>query len=305
MDDIRFPYRGGRHTAFLEVIDDSGAWENHGLNVDSDRQIVESDDAKDALLRGGIDFVGGNHLSPYAERTRGKDLVYVGQTTSHLNLSLVTRPGLDVETIEDLRGKRVGAKGKHPGLNAWLYLDLNGVDVDAGDATLVDYPDQPEIQQALLDEEIDAAFLTPPRDLFAERAGLKIASRGSMPMVHWTTLTTTFQYVEENPDVTERFIRAIIEGIAYFKNNPERATEVIQSSYDTYGEMDREAAEYMYEDLADMMVRDCYPTLAAIENVYRQAVRQDEAASEVNPLELWELRFLRRISDSGFVDELY
>ncbi len=45
--------------------------------------------------------------------------------------------------------------------------------------------------------------------------------------------------------------------------------------------------------------------MAAISNVYEEAIRQDKDAAKVNPLELWDLHHVRAIDDSGFVDELY
>jgi hypothetical protein len=48
-----------------------------------------------------------------------------------------------------------------------------------------------------------------------------------------------------------------------------------------------------------------YPTMAAINNVYEAAKRFDPAATEINPMELWDMHHVRRIDDSGFIDGLY
>ena len=45
--------------------------------------------------------------------------------------------------------------------------------------------------------------------------------------------------------------------------------------------------------------------MAAIANVYEEAKRQDKDAEKINPLELWDLHAIRRIDDSGFIDQLY
>jgi len=45
--------------------------------------------------------------------------------------------------------------------------------------------------------------------------------------------------------------------------------------------------------------------LKAINNAYEIGVRLDKAAEKVNPMELWDFHFLRRIDDSGFIDGLY
>ena len=43
----------------------------------------------------------------------------------------------------------------------------------------------------------------------------------------------------------------------------------------------------------------------AIANVYEEAIRQDKDAKKVNPMELWDLHYIRRLDDMGFVDALY
>jgi hypothetical protein len=45
--------------------------------------------------------------------------------------------------------------------------------------------------------------------------------------------------------------------------------------------------------------------MAAISNVYQEALRQDKDASKVNPLELWDTHHIRHLDDIGFVAGLY
>jgi hypothetical protein len=48
-----------------------------------------------------------------------------------------------------------------------------------------------------------------------------------------------------------------------------------------------------------------YATSPAISNVYEIAIEQDKAAEKTDPMALWDFHFLRRIDDSGFIDNLY
>ena len=65
----------------LHVIAESGVWEKYGLDVTYDQKIT-SVDAHDAVARGDIEFVGGNHVSTYGRRARGDDWVYLGTRNS-------------------------------------------------------------------------------------------------------------------------------------------------------------------------------------------------------------------------------
>ena len=70
MDKIKFPYRSADHLTLLHVIQESGAWEKHGLHVDYDIYIGP-DEAHTAVANGEVEFVSGNHISPYAARLKG------------------------------------------------------------------------------------------------------------------------------------------------------------------------------------------------------------------------------------------
>ena len=45
--------------------------------------------------------------------------------------------------------------------------------------------------------------------------------------------------------------------------------------------------------------------MAAIANVYEEAMREDADARKVNPMELWDLHHIRQLDDTGFVAGLY
>ena len=74
VDKRQFPYRSATHLPMLHVIAESGVWEKYGLDVSYDKKIT-SVDAHDAVARGDIEFVGGNHVSTYGRRARGDDWV--------------------------------------------------------------------------------------------------------------------------------------------------------------------------------------------------------------------------------------
>jgi ABC-type nitrate/sulfonate/bicarbonate transport system substrate-binding protein len=116
MEKINFPYRSETHLPFLHVVAESGSWEKHGLQVDYDK-FISSADAHNNVANGSVEFVGGNHLSPYYRRPQGDRWIYLGQTVSLLNHRMVVRPDSGINGVSDLRGKKVASKGQHPGLN--------------------------------------------------------------------------------------------------------------------------------------------------------------------------------------------
>ena len=140
MQKISFPYRAATHLNLLHVVGESGSWAKHGLDVNYDYQIQKSD-AHRAVANGEVEFVGGNHISTYGHRARGDKWVYLGQTLNSVQPKLVVRPDSGINGIADLRGKKVGTRGMHPGLNDWLLLKQRGLDVDRDEIELVNKVD--------------------------------------------------------------------------------------------------------------------------------------------------------------------
>ncbi len=327
IDKISFPYRASTHLNLLHVISESGSWAKHGLDVNYDYQISKND-AHKLVASGAVEFVGGNHISTYGHRARGDKWVYLGQTLNSVNPKLVVRKDSGINGVADLRGKRVGTRGHHPGLNDWLLLKQRGLDVDREDIELVkELPDtvSPEaasqlegaaaeaakgkkrvpVWQWVRDGKVDAALLMAPSHLFAADAGLKVIDIEPLPMIWYTTISSSLPFVEKNPDIVERFLKGIIEGIHFLKTEPEKSIDIIQRRYTKEGQLNRAQATWIYQNLAPKLEAKLYPSMAAIANVYEEAKREDADAQRINPMELWDLHHVRHLDDSGFIDALY
>ena len=303
MDRIHFPYRSSSHLAFLHVAAESGSWERHGLDVAYDAYI-SSEDAHRQVADGSVEFVGGNHVSTYGARTRGDQWLYLGQTVSLLDHRLVVRQDCGIDGVSDLRGKVVATRGNHPGLNNWLFLKQNGLDEDRGDVKLERIRGG-TTWEAVRDGTADAALVSPPADLFARRAGMKVIAIEPLPMVWFTTMSSGRKFVDRHPDVVERFLKGTCQGIAYFKTHRQESIKIIQERYTHEGELDLEAATELWESISRILSRKPYASFEAVGNVYELAKRKDPAAAQVEPMSLWDYHYLRKIDDSGFIDGLY
>lgn len=322
MDTILFPYRSGTHLALLHVIGESGSWEKYGLRVEYNKHISSSR-AHDAVLKGEVEFVGGNHVSTYAHRARGDTWVYLGQTVNTVNPKLAVRSDSGINGIADLRFKKIGTRGSHPSLNDWLYLKQRGLDADRDEVQIINQihhhkgsmdpasvtdPEGwslPPVWQLVQQGEVDAAFLMPPNTSFAAQAGLKLIDIEPLPMIWFTTVSSSLGFVRKHPELVERFLKGIIEGIHFFKTRPTESIKILREHYTLEGKMSVEEATATWRSMAPLLEPKLFPSLQAIGNVYQEAVRQDKDALRINPMELWDLHFIRHLDDTGFVSGLY
>ena len=320
MDKVNFPYRSAGHLALLHVVFESGSWAKHGLDVNYNYQISSSD-AHDLVPKGEVEFVGGNHVSSYAARAHGDTWVYLGQTLNQVNIKLIVRPDSGINGVADLREKVVATSGSHPSLNDWLYLKQRGLDVDRDDVVLSNNvalkagsmdavegdaeKKKVPLWRKILDKQADAAFLTAPASMIAEENGLKAIDVPPQPMIWFTTVSSSLGFVEKNPEIVERFLKGMIEGIHFFKTQREKSIDIIERRYNREGKMTKAHATFIYDSLAPYLEPKLYPSMEAIANVYEEAKRQDADARKINPLELWDMHHVRRIDDTGFIDRLY
>ena len=312
MDHIQFPYRSSSHLALMHVVNDCGAWDRQNLKVDYDKKISRSD-AHKLIPSGEVEFTSGNHVSTYAARVRGDNWVYLGQSVSENRICLVTREDTGIKKIQDIKGHKFGTKGRHPGLNDWLYLKQNGLDVDRHEFDFIpfeEFADDPRFKQmsltdALEHKEIDACFLSQPKREFAIRKGLKVIDIPAQPMVFFTTVSTSLPLVQKKPDMVKRVLMGLLDGVAFFKTQREKTIEILIKRHGSEGLLDRAIAEKLYDALAPMLEPKLYPKLEAVFNVYEEAKRQNKESEKIHPLALWDFHLLREIDDSGYIDNLY
>src|SRR5919108_1930950 len=172
--EIRGFFRAHSHLPIWEVMDKAGIWQQNGLKV-SFEFCDSSSAAEKALFGGDVDFVSGNHISPYLLVRRGKPIVSLSSPSNSVNDKLVSRFAL--ERLLELRGKRIGDTTlvdsiggyHHPRGNHMLYVMRSGLRLDEVQWVELTQSNK-EFQAMQLDVlksgKIDAIFVTGNTDKF-------------------------------------------------------------------------------------------------------------------------------------------
>lgn len=305
---LRIIYRSNSHAPLWLVADKSGSWQKNGLDVDTSPQLIR-EKAVESLKSGHVDLISGNHHNLYVRNAKnGEDFVHLAQATNNWTENkLVVRPG--IRSVQDLRGRKVVADKltSHAGLNIWLFLKQEGLDVDRGDVELVELRGSSEERwKKVLAGEYAGTFVTIPHDTRAAQAGAHVIIGRAIPMIRGVTLTTTTTYVKNHQDEIRLLTKGFVDAIHFFLTRRQETLEILNEHASPILKLQSDAeVETLYDEWAQSLERKPYPALPAISNVFQLAVRRNPEIAGYNPLALWNTHFVRELDDSGYIDLLY
>jgi ABC-type nitrate/sulfonate/bicarbonate transport system substrate-binding protein len=289
-------------------MEEGGFLEKHGLAIEMGSLEGQRQRAADGLKAGALDVVSGNHHNLYVRRALDHDpYVHIAQSNNGWRENALVC-GKGVNGVQDLKGKRVAMDDYdgHTGLNVWLFLKQQGLE-EGRDVELVTDPSKgAERAKAVMAEKYDATFVRAVERLRALKFGAKIVDVPPMPMIEGVTLTTTTPYVSQHEDECRSLIKALIDGIHFFKTKKADTLSIIKKHCSELLRMhDDEEWDCFYEDQAASLEKVPYPSIEAIQNVFALAVKRNPEIKEFNPLALWDLHYVKEIDDSGYIRRLY
>jgi ABC-type nitrate/sulfonate/bicarbonate transport system substrate-binding protein len=305
--ELRIIYRSNSHAPFWIVAEKSGSWQKNGLAVNTSPQLAR-EKAVEALRKGHVDLISGNHHNLYARNANGEDFVHLAQAANNWteNRLVVTD---HIHSIADLKGGKVVVDKltSHAGLNVWLFLRQEGLDTDRGDIELVELRGPTEDRwQRVLTGEFAGTFVTLPHDMRAARAGARVIPVRPMPMIRGVTLTTTMGFVEDHEGEVRQLIRGFVDAVHFFITRKQQTLEILKEHASPILRLQSdEEVEMLYEEWAQSLEHKPYPSIEAIANVFQLAVRRSPELAGFNPLALWNTHYVRELDDTGYIDNLY
>jgi ABC-type nitrate/sulfonate/bicarbonate transport system substrate-binding protein len=298
---IRGVYRSGSHLPVWEVMQEAGIWEKVGLDLVSFDYCAMPPDAERALFKGDIDFISGDHLTPYGLVAQGKPIVSIASPVNSQNASVASRE--PINSIQDLRGKRIAdtpMEGRNGGFhhgrgNHMMYLIRAGIDIN--EVHWVEDENSDAQFEALKSGKADARFISGAGERYKE-LGLHVLSLGLLPMINGPTLTTSYTALQKKKGLGERLVKAMVLGIHFAKTKRDKTEKILQNLSKKKGE------PFQYQSL-ERMPKKPYPDPQGVINAYELGCIKSPEAKQVSPLALWDLHYLRELDNSGFIDKLY
>lgn len=217
-----------------------GFFEEEGLEVEL-LLTPGADKVTAAVLSGDVQIgFSGSEACIYVYNAGEKDyLKTFAQLTQKDGSFLVSREKYDDFTLDDLRGKSVigGRKGGMPEMTLEWALRQNGID-PVNDLEIDTSVDFAAMSGAFMGGQGDFVSLFEPNATQIENQGFGyiVASIGELGgVVPYTSYSARTSYIEENPEIIEKFTRAIQKGLDYVHSHSDEevANAIIEFFPDT------------------------------------------------------------------------
>ena len=290
------------------VAEEKGLFKKHGIDVEliviggGAARVVSS------LIAGEIQFsVGGGDAVIRAD-LRGADGVLVASPMKTGLQRLMVRP--EIRTPADLKGKTI-AVTRFGSASHWvLQLFLRKWGMRADDIKMLQLGSSPAMFASLEKGVVDGGAFTIPTFFLAEERGYRILADPVDMEIYYlqNSIDSTRSYIKRNRDQALRVIKALCEGMAYFRKNKKESMQIMQKKLRIQSAQERDVKylELSYNLLVDKFYNQVpYATPKAVETTLEFIAGEEPKAKGADPKQFIDESLVREIEASGFIKQLY
>jgi len=306
-DKLKFPYSPISWNSLpWWMAKDAGHFERNGLDVDlfyegASSVIVQS------MLAGEANFAGLAGPAVVSNVINGGDVIQIAAVVKTFTVPMFSAPA--IKEVAQLKGQKVavsrfGSISHIAALNIFQKAGVTG-------ATILQSGGTPESAAMLMSGAVAAAMVPPPQSLmlkekgFNELVGVKQFREWNIPVVE-NGVAARRGFVEKNPSIAKRFIRAAFEGIRTIYDNKELAMKTL-AKYTKVN--DQNILEESYRFSVDALSKEGFMPTEAFTALVEQLVSQksiDEAAGKKLPVTAYfDNRFVNELEKEGFFKKLW
>ncbi|MDA3947090.1 MAG: ABC transporter substrate-binding protein [Helicobacteraceae bacterium] len=213
------------------VAKEMGFYKDAGIDVEI-KEFNRSTDLSTVIEKGKADFAIGRS-SLIIDKINGKDVVALGTIFQQSPLILLTRDDTGIQTISDLRNRRIMmTKDAKESAAIMAMLFSNGL--NENDIEIV--PHSFNIDD-LINKNVDAMAS------YISNEPIQMAEKGVAYKVFYPKdsgfhfysdiLFTSSEFIEKNPNLTQKFYEATINGWEYAFENISETAEIIYKHYNS------------------------------------------------------------------------
>jgi len=306
-DKIKFPYSPISWNSLpWWMAKDAGHFERNGLDVDLFYEGASSAIVQ-AMLAGEANFAGLAGPSIVSNVLGGGDVIQIAAVVKTFTVPMYAQAS--IKEVAQLKGQKVavsrfGSISHIAALNIFQKAGVTG-------ATIIQSGGTPESAAALMSGAVAAAMVPPPQSLmlrdkgFRELVGVKQFREWNIPVVE-NGVAARRSFIDKNPNVAKRFVRAAFEGIRTIYVDKEQTLKVL-AKYTKVN--DDKILDESYRFSVEALSKEGFMPPEAFTALVEQLVSQksiDEAASKKLPVTAYfDNRFVNELEKEGFFKKLW
>ena len=292
---------GGIET--LYVTKKIGAFKRNGLDVDF-LLLQGGSQALQVLLSGDIKLIsGGGGTAAQRARFNGAGNLLVATYTPTMPYSLYVNG--KIQDAKRLKGAKIAISrfGSSSDFAARFMVARLGLD-PSKDVTIMQIGNQRERMSALLSGSVDGSVVDAPNTLIACQQGfLELADASKLGLTYpHNNIATTDRFIREEPQTVFSFLRAFVEGIAYYRTHKAESMQMIKEFLRV---SDNAIAEEAYEYYSRITPAKPYPNAEGVRGVLEEIALTEPAIKNAKVEQFVDASFIAKLDQSGFIDGLY
>lgn len=178
---------------------------------------------------GNVDIGGGNVATVIVVRPNGVPVRNVALIGSHSLFTLVTRQAVDVKSLADLRGKKLGVIGYQDSSYYMLLAVLAAQGINRSELT-IESVGPAGVTQLMIAKSLDGIMAVPEWSVAIEGA--------DVPLDYWPiekvfpasaelaqSIVTSDDFIKRRPEVVRGFVHAVLQALRDCMGDPASAAE--------------------------------------------------------------------------------
>jgi len=151
---------------------------------------------------------------------------------------------------------------------------------------------------------VDGSVIDVPNTLIARQQGfVELANSAKLGLAYpHNNITTTERFIRDEPQTVFGFVRAFVEGIAYYRTHKAESVQMIKEFLRV---ADTAIAEEAYDYFARITPMKPYPTVDGVRTVMDEIAATEPAIRNAKIEQFIDASFMTKLDRSGYIDGLY
>ena len=284
-----------------------GLFQKHGINIEL-ISFPGGTVGLQALFAGDIQFATSDGVAGLSANLRGANLYFIAGMINTFPFSILSRP--EIRTPQELRGKKIVISRYGSSSDTAVRAAVEKYDLKQDkDVIILQGGGQSERFAALKAGAVDAAIVSPPLNLAGRKMGFNEVIDLSESGVAYShqQIVAIKDFLDRNPDTVLRTLRALIEGLAAWKDPTKKS--LVMGHVAKYLRLDpeknKDQVEETYRYYSKTFPTKPYATAEGLEFTAQILKKNRPEAKDLQAKDFLNNRFVAELEKEGFLAKVF